>query len=52
VELNEIVYDEKRKQLQLQESRSYVHVKASGAIALPEAMVGGPEDVMILQILE
>jgi hypothetical protein len=52
VELNEIIYDAKRKRLQLQESESYVHVKAGGASQLPRAMVGGPEDLMILRIVD
>lgn len=52
VELNEIVYDEKRKRLRLQESGNYVHVKAGEATELPKAMMGGPEDSMILQIVE
>jgi hypothetical protein len=50
VELNEIVYDEKRRRLNLQEARAYVHTKANGHLELPKAVVGGPDDVMILQI--
>jgi hypothetical protein len=49
VELNEIVYDEKRKQLQLQESRNFVHV-AAAARPMPRAMIGGQQDSMILSL--
>lgn len=52
VELNEIIYDPKRKRLQLKESGNYVHVKAGGATDLPKAMVGGPDDVMVLRIVD
>ena len=52
VELNEIVYDDKRRRLQLQESKNYVHVKAGGGQPLPKAMVGGPDDEMILRIAD
>lgn len=51
VELNEIVYDEDRFRLGLQESKNYVHVMAKEA-ALPRATVGGPEDLMILKIVD
>lgn len=51
VELNELVYDERRKRLQLQESRNYVHVKAAEA-ELPKAVIGGPEDPIILMIVD
>lgn len=49
VELNEIVYDEKCKQLQLQESRNYVHVKA-GTPVLAKAMLASPQDLMVLPL--
>ncbi len=52
IELNEIVYDEKRKRLGLKESGNYVHVKAGEPAELPKAMVGGPEDPMILRIVD
>jgi hypothetical protein len=52
VELNEIVYDEKHRRLSLQESRSYVHVKAGGPVSVPKAMLVAPEDLMILQIVD
>lgn len=52
VELNEIVYDEKRGRLELKEAKNYVHTKASTDIALPKAMVGGYEDLMVLNLVE
>jgi hypothetical protein len=52
VELNEIVYDKKHKRLHLQESGNYVHTKAGEVTELPKAMVGGPDDSMILRFVD
>jgi hypothetical protein len=52
VELNEIVYDQKRKRLRLQESGDYVHVKGVQTAGLPKAMVGGPDDSIVLQVVD
>lgn len=51
VELNEIVYNEKREQLQLEESRNYLHVKARTPV-LPKAMLGGPQELMVLTLAD
>lgn len=50
VELNEIVYDEKRKHLQLLESRNYVQVQAGAQSPLPKAMIGGQKESMLLTV--
>ena len=52
VELNELVYDEKRRRLQLQESKGYVHVLAGVAVDMPRAMIGGPDDTMMLPVVD
>jgi hypothetical protein len=52
VELNEIRYDEKRKRLGLQGAQNHVQVRGAGAGGLPKAMIGGPEDTMILRIAD
>jgi len=52
VELNEIVYDQKRKRLRLQESKDYVHTKAAAPAGLPKAVIVGPDDVMMLRIAD
>jgi len=52
VELNELVYDEKRNRLQLEESKSYVHVKARRDAVLPKAMIGGPTGSLLVPIAD
>ena len=52
VELNEIIYNEKKGRLQLQESKNYIHTKASTNVTLPKAMIGGLDDMMILNLVE
>lgn len=49
VELNELVYDEKRDRLRLQETTGYVPVRA-GAGELPRATVVGPDEPRVLNI--
>ena len=50
VELNEIVHDEKRKRLQLRETKNYVHVR--GAQPTEPAKAGDLDDEMILRLVE
>lgn len=50
VELNEIIYNKKRGRLHLKESQNYVHVKSDVIDDMPKATIGGPDDLMILQI--
>ena len=50
VELNEIVHDEKRKRLQLKETKDYVHVR--GTQPTEPAKAGDPDDEMVLKIVE
>lgn len=50
IELNELVCDERRGQLQLQESLGYVHIKAGGAPTMPRAMIGSADESMVLRL--
>jgi hypothetical protein len=51
VELNQLVYDEKRKRFDLAEARNRIHTRAVPE-ALGRAMIGGENDSMVIELEE
>jgi hypothetical protein len=52
VELNELVYNAKRRRLELAEAAHYMHVRAADVADLPRAMVGSPDGPMTLTLAD